>query len=439
VATVWPLLAQGASTTTLSWTADLQRNSGSENAIGPSLSAAEEASAQVIPTERHFSFSSALNPGATSEVFALLTSDPSLGAVAVDVAPQSATDPAIEMAMYDVAGHQISDAVPGPQPRSVALDFAIDPANSSPEVYVKIAAPPGAFDSASPSSTAPSESFVLQVTRGPESSQPSSLPFLQGLTPSPRLGSGPSATATVVSQSGLNAGTPPMMGSAGDVQAELVVGGALVPVVGLTPDDGQSMPPSSSPVATGPLPERAGAPLGGVLAEGDPVPQLDRRDPALVDLALIGLPEPEAGAIAGVGAADLEAIVAELERAPEKTEGSVAFRGPGGLPVLTASLPREPKVDAETLVAALPPAYASSNSTRIVPAPAVIAAVTDRARDRETLAQPRQIARASVLPGLTAALATVFSVILPDMSRLLAAPAARRFRLRFPFRLRRSL
>ena len=44
------------------------------------------------------------------------------------------------------------------------------------------------------------------------------------------------------------------------------------------------------------------------------------------------------------------------------------------------------------------------------------------------------IIRASVLSGLTAAMAMVFSLILPDMSRLMEAPAPPRSRLRFRLR-----
>jgi hypothetical protein len=312
------------------------------------------------------------------------------------------------------------------------VNFAMDSASPSTDVYVKIAAPPGAFQPASPSATSTSDGFVLQVTRAPEPSLPSSLSLLQGLTPPAHLGGLSLSPLTVVSQSGLDAGARPVMGAVEETQAELVLGGASMPIVSSTADDGQPLAPSA--VATGPLPVRAGAPLGGVLADGDPVPQLDRHDPALVDLALIGLPEP--AAIGGAGEADLEAIVAEHGRRPEQAEGPLALRGLGGLPLVTVAFRGEPRVDPETLLASLPPVHASP--TVVVQARAAIAAETDTDTVRETLPPPRRVARGSVLSGLTAAMAMVFGLVLPDMTRLMAAPAAPRFRLRFWLRRLRS-
>jgi hypothetical protein len=372
----------------------------------------------------------ALSTPNPERLFAILPGDPKLRDVGIELSPQATTEPPLEMALYDAAGNKIGDAVPGPEPRSVSVNFAMDSASSSSEVYVKIAAPPGTFDSASQSSGPISESFVLQVTRGPDPSLPSSPSLLQGLTPPVRLGDGSSTTAPVVSQTGPGAGVRSVGAPAEDVQAELLLGGA--PIVVSTPVGGQP-PVSSSPVATGPLPERAGAPLGGVLAEGDPVPQVDRHDPALVDLALIGLPEPEAPA--GVSEADVEAIIAERERAPEQSEGSLGLGGRRGLPVLAVSVESQRIVDAETLLAALPPAYTTATVVMPAPAPAVDTAKTDTALEMEAAPRPRPIAIASVLPGLTAAMGALFGLILPDMSRLMTTPAAPRFRLRF--RLRR--
>jgi hypothetical protein len=431
--TVWPPLLEAAGTKVFSLTPGVPANSGASITIGTALSADEQASAQVIPTQPYLSIHGTLNAAFPQRLYELLPSgDSRMREVGIEVAPEATTEPPVEMTLVDAAGNPIADAAPGPEPRSVSMNFAMDSASSSSEVFVKIAAPPGTFDSGSQSSGPTSESFVLQVTRGPEPSPPSSVALLQGLTPPVRLGDGSSSTAALVSQTGPDAGGRPVGAPAEDVQAELLLGGASIVVS--APVGGQP-PLSSPPVATGPLPGRAGAPLGGVLAEGDPVPQVDRHDPALVDLALIGLPEPEAPA--GVGEADVEALIAERERAPEEPERSLGLGGPRGLPVLTVSVEGQRIVDAETLLAALPPACASAAVVTPAPAPAAITAQTDRALEMEALSRPRRIAPASVLPGLTAAMGVVFGLILPDMSRLMATPPASRFRLRFRFRLRR--
>jgi hypothetical protein len=243
---------------------------------------------------------------------------------------------------------------------------------------------------------------------------------MQGLTPSSHLGGGSLAPAAGISQSGLDEDVRLIPGSAEDVQAELALGSpSLVPSTSV---GGQA--PLASAVATGPLPERAVAPLGGVLAEGDPVPQLDRHDPAMVDLALIGL--PDRAVIAGAHDADLEAIVAERERAQVEADGPIALRSPGGLPFLTDSLQGGQKVDAATLLAALPPA--STSTAVVVPH----AAETNTAL--EALPAPRRIAPASVMSGVTAAMAMVFGLILPGVTRLMSAPAGPRLRLRLRFR-----
>jgi hypothetical protein len=397
--------------------------------VGTILTSGEEASALIVPALSRASIYGAFSAVAPSRVFAILPGDPRLREVGIEVAPTEATDPPIEMALFDSLGNKIADSVPGPDPRAVSVNFALDPVSQASGVYVKIAAPSEV--AASSTSPAPTilEGYVLQVTRGPDTGP--SLPSpSQDLTPTVRLGDGSSAVAPVASQSTVERSGGADVVPAVENDATQAALGALPAVAGASAGL-QSLP--SPAVATGPLPQRAGAPMGGVLAEGDPVPQLDRHDPALVDLALIGL--PEAVPMPGVGDADLEAIVAETEAGRRLTEGEglVAIAGPGGFPLLAASLPGDRTGGAEGLIALLPQPVAGSPAAA-TPALADLPAATD-AQPQRLPREPR-IAPATVLSGLTVAMAMVFGLVLPETCRLMSTAEAPRFRLRFRFRRR---
>ncbi len=304
------------------------------------------------------------------------------------------------------------------------MNVSTDQLSQSSGLFVKIASPLPSPDSSSSSAGMGSDSFVLQVTRDPETGQPSSSPA-QNLTPLVHLGDGSSPAATGMSRSEFETGWGSSATTSADSALPEVALGASSGLLSSAP--GQQ-PLSSPVVATGPLPERAGAPLGGVLAEGDPVPQIDRHDPALVDLALIGLPEPEP--LPGLRGANLDAMIAELEPASEQADGLVAIRGPGGFPLLASSLRGERVTDSDALVAVLPQMAA----TTTVASPESAGAVTPV----ETVAEPRRkpIRMASMLSGMTVAMAMVFSLVLPDVSRLMTIVESPRFRLWFRFRRR---
>jgi hypothetical protein len=140
------------------------------------------------------------------------------------------------------------------------------------------------------------------------------------------------------------------------------------------------------------------------------------------------LPEPEP--LPGFGEANLDAMVAELEPAGEPAEGLVAIRGPGGFPLLASSLRGERATDSDALVAVLPRAAATATVASPESAGAVIPVAT--------VAEPQRkpIRTASLLSGMTVAMAMVFSLVLPDVSRLMAIVEAPRFRLRLRFRRR---
>jgi hypothetical protein len=167
-----------------------------------------------------------------------------------------------------------------------------------------------------------------------------------------------------------------------------------------------------------------------VLDEGDPVPQLDRHDPALVDLALIGLPEPEP--LPALRGANLDALVAGREPASDEADGLVAIRGPGGSPLLASSLRAEPTPDSSALIAVLPPTVSATVASPEPARPLVPV---------ETVAEPPQkpVRAASMLSTVTVAMAMVFNLLRPDVSRLMTIAKAPRFRFRFGFRRRENV
>ncbi len=388
------------------------------------LTTQDQASAQIVPSEPHTSVFGDLNAAAPSRVFEILSVARTRD-LGIELSPTGATDAPLEMTVFDSSGRRIAESGPssGPDERPLAMNLTADQLSQSSGLYVKVAAPVSSLDSSSSSSGMGSDSFVLQITRDPEVGWPLSS-SAQNLTPPVHLGDGTLASAQGMFRSDLETGWETSApGSADSAQAEVALG-APPPVSSALP--GQQ-PLSTAVVATGPLPERSGAPLGGVLAEGDPVPQIDRHDPALVDLALIGLPEPEP--LPGLGEANLDAMVAELNPASEEAEGLVAIRGPGGFRLLASSLHGERVRDSDALIAVLP-AVATAPVASPRPAPAAVPV--------ETVAEPRRkpIRTASMLSGVTVAMAMVFSLVLPDVSRLMTIVEAPRFRLWFRFRRR---
>jgi hypothetical protein len=90
---------------------------------------------------------------------------------------------------------------------------------------------------------------------------------------------------------------------------------------------------------------------------------------------------------------------------------------------------------AEALLALLPRPVASSPAVT-TPSPADLPADADAQPELQQQLRAPRIAPATVLSGLTLAMAMVFGLVLPEMSRLLSTPGPPRFRLRFRFRRR---
>jgi hypothetical protein len=146
------------------------------------------------------------------------------------------------------------------------------------------------------------------------------------------------------------------------------------------------------PVSTGPLPMRSAAALGGVLATGDPVPQVDRADAVVIDLALTGLvPEEPVG---------------PEEDDPAASGRLAEVRGPGGFPLLASSLsPSLAAPPADSPWAAVPRSPEAN-----IPPPSV------RPAPAASSTRPAARSHPSAGSGLTFALSLVFGLVLPDLA-----------------------
>ena len=331
------------------------------------LTTQDQASAQVLPYQPRVSVFGNLNAAVPSRVFEIL-GDPRTHDLGIELSQTSGTGAPIEMAVYDASGRKIADSEPGsgPDPRVLSMNVPTDQLSQSSGVFVKIAAAAGSpgflvvflrhgLGQLRPAGHAGAGSELAVVLAG------------TFLTPPVHLGDGSSSLATGISPSAFERGSESSPTVPADsAQAEVALGASLV-VSSASP--GQQ-PLSSPVVATGPLPERAGAPLGGVLAEGDPVPQIDRHDPALIDLALIGLPEPEP--LPGLAGRTWRRCWLSSSRLRRRPRGWSRSAVPVGLRSWPLRCTASRRRTSDALIAVLPPAAATATVARPEPAGAVI-------------------------------------------------------------------
>ncbi len=395
--------------------------SGAEDPYGTTLSVADRTSAQTVPALPYLSLFGSLNSADPSKVFDI-PRDRNTRVAAIELLLASAGNIPLEMTVYNASGAEIADLplFPGSGPPVLSLTVPENPARLTPGVYVKVAASAGLEGSTTPFSGPATNTFDLQVTQGPAAFSPVSR------SPIPQAHAGDDSS--------------PLPNPARNVAPEATFAYAEVPSFGPQALDGergssafassapappgQQQQPGSFVVATGPLPERAGAPLGGVLAEGDPVPQVDRHAPALVDLLLIGLPEPEALPVLAEG--DPRAMAQKRAPASSVAKGLFPVRGPGGSPLLVSAQPGERRPNIDALLAALPPARAATAQI----GSAVSVAPTDTPPEPVAATRPRRVFSVAALFGVTAAMTMVFGAVLPDMSRMMTVIDSSRFPLR---------
>jgi hypothetical protein len=393
------------------------------------LAASDQASAQALPDQQHVTVLGTLDLTHAYRVFEI-PSDPRTRVLGIELTTATAAaPPGAEITLFDATGRPIAESLSSPDAGTLTMEVAVGRMSRSSGMYLKVGAPASLLDAPSTSAAAP-DNFVLQVTRDPASTAPAPDTMAQASTiPIAQTDAASSATATATASHDEVVGSIAWEPSSLPSLEPVVLAPALV-ASGGSPGLSQPLPE----IATGPLPERSGAALGGVLAEGDPIPQLDRHDAALVDLALIGLPEP----LPGEGDADLAAVLADLDMEPQADSAAkaplVAVRGPGGFPQMTVSLHREAAADINALMAVLPQAATATAMAARAPAPPSAPA---RSPAETTPEQPplQPLRSAPALSGLSVAAAMVFNLLRPDLSALLTV--ARSSRGRLCLRLRR--
>lgn len=190
--------------------------------------------------------------------------------------------------------------------------------------------------------------------------------------------------------------------------------------------------PSVVAVATGSLPSRSAAPLGGILGSStEQTPSVIAVDTLVVDLALVDLPldpkvmDVEAAARVALGKARAED--ADLAPAAEAVGqvGVVALRGSGGVPLLGTSLVAQERRESNQDVGDLP-AFAAAPPV-VVP---VALSDSEQYTGTENVTRRFGIKRVSVTAGLSIALAFVSSLALPDFTDPARIRIARRSPLR---------
>jgi hypothetical protein len=171
-----------------------------------------------------------------------------------------------------------------------------------------------------------------------------------------------------------------------------------------------------------------------MLAEGDPIPPVERQDAVRAHLAVLDpAVDPLAGARRGVPvpAAPVDA----------NHEAVAATRGRGGLPILATALigdvsrPERRMADNGKPASNDPTAVSSINGAT-KPCHATSSDSASRQDSSERSASRRRGRRASILPGVTAALTLAVGLVLPDLVAAFHFQSPRRVRFTLGRRLR---
>jgi hypothetical protein len=284
------------------------------------------------------------------------------------------------LAVFDEQGRMIADLAPSSGSTSLMVsvpDAHLEAGNTG--LFVEVASANGSAQ-ASAASILREEMYIVQIAR------------LSASAGRIAWGSSPSASPSSSRASGAQVLDPSLSPPTSAAHEE---GNNLGLVNEAEPSD-----LDAGPVPTGPLPSRSAAPLGGVLGDGDPVPEVDRRDAVAIDLELIDLPTDE-----------LLALDVPPAEAAEATGRLAEVRGSGGFPLL-ASGPVNPPLRPLVKLPALPRRWASPSVVSAEPNP-----VPPHPEEIEAEPSPSPSSfRSTVGTGLTVALSMVFGLLLPDLT-----------------------
>ncbi len=286
-----------------------------------------------------------------------------------------------QLAVFDEEGRLIADLEPSSGSTSVTVNVPSAHLESGETgLVVEVASAAEGSSGASAPSIAREEMYVVQIARLGNSAD--------------RVAWGSGLGASLSSSRGSAAQTlypslPPPTSAAYEEVNDL----------GLV-NEGEPTDLVAGPVPTGPLPSRSAAPLGGVLGDGDPVPEVDRRDAVAIDLELIGLPTDA-----------LQALDVPPAEVAEAAGRLAEVRGSGGFPLL-ASGPVTPPLRPLAKLPALPRRWASPSVVSAEPKP-------EPPHLEESEAEPSSKStslRSSIGTGVTVALSLVFGLLLPDLA-----------------------
>jgi hypothetical protein len=189
-------------------------------------------------------------------------------------------------------------------------------------------------------------------------------------------------------------------------RSALDAGGTAAPVVEVA----QPSEPYTGRVAiaTGPLPSRSAAALGGVFASGDPVPVVSPTDETALDLPFID------GDLLDAPSVLPDTPTIELEAPLEPAGALVSLRGSGGFPLLGSSLITDKRPGAMS-EGGLP---LVSFGEELSPLPVAAGEVFDREKGSEGLPareRARIRSRISVLAVISVAFGLTSGLIAPDL------------------------
>jgi hypothetical protein len=284
-----------------------------------------------------------------------------------------------QLAVFDDEGRMIADLAPSSGSTSLTVSIPgahLDAGDTG--LVLEVASADGA-SGAGASSTLREEMYMVQIAR--LSASTNRVAWGSNLNASPSTSRESAApvlnpSLTVPTSAAYEAGSDPGLVNEGE-PSDVVAG----------------------PVPTGPLPSRSAAPLGGVLGDGDPVPEVDRRDAVAIDLELIGIPTDELLA--------LDVPPAEVVDGGGRL---AEVRGSGGFPLL-ASGPVSPPLRPLAKLPTLPRRWASPSVVSFEPNPGP-------PRLEAIEAEPSRSSSLSASAGtdLTFAVSLVFGLLLPDLA-----------------------
>jgi hypothetical protein len=361
------------------------------------------AAASKLPDVEDFKTTGVLDPSQAPKMYQVPI-DESTGSIEVRYQPNPGPEPPgpppfdEQLVLMDDSGRKLGWTDPNDASKPLDLSLRLDGMPRLSSVYVMLlSVQNGSSLPLDVSSNYQSNTFVLEVSR-----QPSHMAMIP-----PEAASAAASLTSDLNAGGSQGDAPNRPAAVRETEATDAEELGAAPLAGSV-----GAGPRPTIVATGPMPARSAAALGGILADDEPTPAIDRASAPLVDLDLI----PREG----------DGHEAEDEG------GLVAVRGPGGIPLLTTALigiPHpglRPKLAPTPAPASTPPPEVSADAA---PTPAF-----SKARGRASAATGASIAL-SLIAGVIFSDLTIVRPLAPSSRRRLGIARllrwARRIKIRY--------